>query len=245
MTEYDPWALDEGFGAGADYTATIESITFASGLYGFQATVQNRYLEPLYKDNGEVSTGRPEFLSIGSNEEWEAIDSGRAFKHKAKEQAKVRANSQWGTFVAREVELFGADELRSRGTPFEAKTFEGLTQRWMTEGAGVAYSFTDKDSGEKKEGKSKGRNMPVEVAGVPGANGHSTVAFDLAELGLTATEISLLQGACEGKDLGTAAKFQAVILGCLPGLSGDSAAKVTNALGPKTAEAFQEALVGF
>jgi hypothetical protein len=76
----------------------------------------------------------------------------------------------------------------------------GLKFHWETEGAGKDYSFKDKDSGEKKEGKTKGYTIPTEyLGGQASSNGH-VEDFDLNTLGLsvpTVAELSRLAEAAE------------------------------------------------
>lgn len=210
---YDPWAFDEG-GFTRDYTGTIKSITFAPGQFNFQATVETALDEP-ETDNrdGSLRYEKYEYITVGGTDQWVAVDNGRAFKHATKPDAHLRGNSGWGEFCKRMLDLVGADVLRARGTPFEAKTYEGFHLHWVTEGGGVPYSFTDKVTGEVKSGTSKGKPMPIELIGE--AEVAPKREFDPATK-------AVLRECAEGADSQRA--FQAAVMNRLPQMGDKDAA---------------------
>jgi hypothetical protein len=187
MPDNDPFSFS-GAGFTEDYTGTVVSVEFAPGQYNFQATITNRYDEPVVGDDGEVRTERKVFVTIGGNDQWQALDGGRAFGHVTGEnyagsgRSKVRGNSGWARLVQRMVELAGVDALKAKGSPFEASMLEGWHLHWVTEGDGEPYKFTDKVTGEEKSGVTKGYPMPVEILG----GAEAAPAFEIGSLGLPA-----------------------------------------------------------
>lgn len=180
---YDPF---ETQAPGSDYAARITQVVFAANDYGFQATFTMQYREPFVNDEGQLKADRPEFIGIGPNSVWEAKDGGTRFTNPHTDEPKLRQNSHLGRILDRVKELLPGEVLRSSGaSPFEEKFWLSLPMMsWHTEGAGADYSFTDKESGEKKSGKTKGYIMPYEVVGAAASNGSAGPGFSLEALAL-------------------------------------------------------------
>jgi hypothetical protein len=188
----DPFDLEAG-GFTTDYTATTTMVVFANGQFNFQATFTNRYDTPVTKDDGTLSLERPEFVTIGSNDEWQPLQEGAAFGHVSKDpDRRVRSNSGYGRLIERVLELVGRDALIEQGRtdPYCSAFWEGLHFHWETEGEGKDYSFKDKDTGETKSGKTKGYTIPTEYLGA--ANGAVVEDFDPTSLGLPETVLGQL-----------------------------------------------------
>ncbi len=76
----DPFEFDDYFIQ--DYVATIEKVEFVTSTFGnLQAIFTNRYDEPVYGNDGQARTSRPEYYSIGSAELWMAAKGATEFSH--------------------------------------------------------------------------------------------------------------------------------------------------------------------
>lgn len=189
---------DAGFDGG--YTGVIDRVEFTQGKFGFQAIVYTRRDTPFTNDKGELVTESPVFVSVGGlNQGWEARDGGASFGN-TDPQKKPRSNSAWMELLERLVELgaggrFSGASDWNRGAPLK-----GLHVEWAREGADQPYKFTDKETGEVKEGKSRGRMMPVALLDhAPGSNGNA-VGFDTAALGLSEDLLGTLKGLAAGSE---------------------------------------------
>lgn len=82
--------------------------------------------------------------------------------------------------------------------------FEGWHFRWETEGQGVPYKVKDRETGETKEGVTKGYLMPQELVG-PGA-----ASFDIGTLALAPDQTSFLEDAAN--KAATLTEFHAAVM---------------------------------
>lgn len=180
--------LDDS-GMDESYQGTITGLVFEVGKYDFQAKVVTKYDEPRVKGDGTLSVERTEFIKVaGPDQGFVASDDGTSYVNK--EGKKPKSNSGWGKFLTRLVELNGGKAPES---------IVGLRVRWDLEGEGKDYKFTDKATGEVKEGKSKGKNQPVEILG-----GGEPKMFDfqpLRDAGMTAVMESDLATIAKGSDI--------------------------------------------
>lgn len=194
----DPFEMEAG-GNAADYIGTVTKVVFADGDYNFQATFTNKYDEPRPKDDGTLSVERPEFVTIGGKGQWVPIDGGTGFIAASGDvDARIRDNSGFGRLLGRVFELVGKENLKAEGRthPYTEAFWLGLRFHWETEGAGESYTLKDKDTGEKKSGKTKGYAIPTEYLGSAGAaasNGHVAEPFDVASLNLPDVALSELR----------------------------------------------------
>ena len=188
---FDYFDLDE---SDDSYQGVITSIKFEQGKYGFQAIVTTKHDEPRVKNDGTLSIERPEFIKVaGSDQGFTVTDDGNGFANASGK--KPKGNSGWGRFVKRLQELGVKEPV-------------GAHLKWDREGAGNDYKFTDKVTGEQKQGKSNGYMIPVAYLGNNGVT--PAASFDLAPLrdqGLTAVMESDLAIAAKSSD--TLNAFQA------------------------------------
>jgi hypothetical protein len=197
---FDPFDLDDA-GFDDSYTGTITDVTYEAGKFDFQATITTKHDEPRTKNDGTMSFERKEFIKLGGLDQgFVATDNGAGYTNN--ENKKPRGNSAWGRFITRVIELNGGKKPES---------LVGLHLTWDREGADKPYKFTDKVTGEVKEGTSKGYMIPVALLGTAGAsNGQVKADFDLSSLrtaGMTPVIESDL--AKDAKASGTAQEFLA------------------------------------
>lgn len=207
--------FEEGFDGG--YKAVIDKVEFGYNNYGqLQATITNLRDEPFTGKEGQLVTTSPIWVTVGGASDWKPTPDGTGFEHSSGDPSKkIRANSGYAVLLDRIVELIGEDAAKVRFADGykNGKCLEGLHLEWGTEGAGVPYSFTDKDTGEKKEGKSKGKLMPIALLDET-SNGAGPV--DISSLNLPAdvlAELTSLAGSV------TSAKFMAEAVSFLPRLA--------------------------
>lgn len=208
----DPFDMEAG-GFTSDYNATISAVNFAEGKYGFQATFTCKYDQPIAKDDGTLSVDRPEFVSIGGNDQWRAIDNGAGFVSADGDLDKrVRVNSGFGRWLERVLELVGKDQLVAEGrdAPYTESFWKGLRFHFETEGEGKDYSFKDKDTGEQKTGKTKGYTIPTEYLGASAATNGHVEEFDVNSLELPENVLGQLVSAADAAD--SAQEFQSKAL---------------------------------
>ena len=202
----NPFDTDDGFTQ--DYVATITKIIFAEDKFGnVQATVTNTYDQPILGDDNELRSERPEFYTVGGAKTWTAIEEGSGFGPvDGNNDKRIRSNSGFGQLMLRIGELVGEQDLLERAPEtgdanplYRAETYLGLRFHWVTEGAGEDYKFTDKETGEERKGKTRGRQLPVEYL----ADGEQLAIpivseFDIASLGLPEDVLNDLATQAEG-----------------------------------------------
>lgn len=203
--------FEEGFDGG--YAAVIDKVEFGYNNFGaLQATITNLRDVPFTGKDGQLVTTSPVWVTVGQASDWKPTPDGTGFEHSSGDPSKkIRANSGYASLLDRIVELIGEDAAKVRFADGykSGKCLEGLHLEWATEGAGKDYKFTDKDTGEVKEGKTKGKLMPVNV--VEGSSSNGAGPIDVATLNLPAdilAELTQLAGTVEsGKFMAEAVNF--------------------------------------
>lgn len=192
---------------GIDFSGTVvQSIGMETQFGQVQVIWTVLRDEPFTKEDGTVVTESPVWFSVGSAEEWIIKDGGDRIEHRTNPDKMPSANSNYGKVLKRAVEEFDLrDALKATGkSPLDLSIWKGHRFHFMTEGAGKAYSFTDKETGEKKEGTTRGNTMPVEYLGTkdnpnPGTVGTSprngARVVDLASLAIPDDVLTQLRGA--------------------------------------------------
>jgi hypothetical protein len=223
----DPFAFDVYV---ADYVATVDDVNFVETEYGnVQAVIRNKYDEPIQRDDGELSTSRTEFVSVGSTKEWEVVDGGRAFTHRVKgDDARLKPQSSYAQLLQRAVSLVGRDGLlddsdatRNSGLHSD-RAWLGKRFHWVTEGAGETKTFNDRQTGEKKTVISKGHQLPVEYlpgqGTLPLGDDGVVESYDVDGLGLDDAMLIDLVTLAQGLSYG---EFQAKAVSFLGDLQDD------------------------
>jgi hypothetical protein len=161
------FALDPG-GFTEDFTGEIADLVFQPGQFGTQAIVTVALDEPITKNDGTLLNDKTLYISVGAG--WNTTDGTTLVHDSGDDSKKMRADSKWGKFTERIVELGAADQIvKAGGGVYNTAGWKGLRFHFMTEGAGNPYKFSDKVTGEVKEGKTKGQAMPVEFLGTKDA----------------------------------------------------------------------------
>lgn len=191
-----------------DFTGSIKTVEFPAGDYGTQAKVIITRDEPVAANDGTLLTEKHIYLRVPRD--WTSRDGGltldRVVDGMVDEDAKITRRSQWGDFIGRLDDL-GVDRRSLGLTAYSASAWEncGVHGRFETVKAGEDYTLTDRDTGEKKQGKTKGYVAMTELLGVAGTNGQAPKAFNLASLGLPDETVDILMGLAQAE---TPAKFQ-------------------------------------
>lgn len=190
--------FEEGFSDAI--VGTIDKVEFAPNNFGaLQATLTILRDEPFTGKDGALVTSSPIWVTVGNTKDWEACDGGNAFcRVDGDEKKNIRSNSQYAELLERVVELIGEDAAKSRfGDGYkDGRSLVGLHLEWDREGAGKDYKFTDKDTGEIKEGKTRGRMMPLALAESNGKSATSAPA-DLTSLGIDDETLQTLRNLAE------------------------------------------------
>lgn len=123
-TTYDPYALSSGLLD--DFTGEITEAYFGTdAAYNSGDTVL--LILELATDNPDTPT-ITEKLSCGTG--WVIENQGASVASENGRNRNFNKNSRVGLFLAHAAEAGALDTLRGRGTPMEAKTFQGLTFHW-------------------------------------------------------------------------------------------------------------------
>lgn len=123
-TEYDPYAVSSGLAD--DFDAYI-----SGSIYGTDAAYNGGDTVLLILDLDTDDADWPqvtEKLSTGTG--WEIVDGGMTIKSENGKDRNFNKNSRAGMFLTAALAAGAGDELRKRGTPFQAATFEGLGFHW-------------------------------------------------------------------------------------------------------------------
>lgn len=148
-----------------DYEGTITEA-------GFQFSDKGNQIKFVFDEIDGRQDPQFEYYSLPPG--WETPDGGETIQRVAGDDKGIVKSSQWGKFLAAAGACEGARDALGENAPVDATAWIGT--RWSMEitaaGKGKAYSFNDRETGEKVEGVSKDKNYPVEFLGkeMPGTS---------------------------------------------------------------------------
>jgi len=151
------WELSDGLPGDFDAKIADCQFTFNARYNSGQSVVCQLVLESSDPEVGE------ETILYSMGEGWEPGNKGQEARWVKDGKQKINKNSALGKFITAATNAAG-DAIRTRGMPWEAKTWQGLEFHWDRE------TYTDLG------GKERSRLLPTRLVGSVASNGKSSSA---------------------------------------------------------------------